>query len=109
MTEGRRWDDVKREAHRRFPALDDPELQAAAKARLDAYVTGHRLKELRESQGVTQKELAERLHITQSRISQIENGRLEVMGLETLSAYVAALGGHLDVTAHVGAHAVRVA
>jgi len=31
------------------------------------------------------------------------------MGLETLRAYVAALGGHLDVTAHVGPHAVRVA
>lgn len=60
-------------------------------------------------QGVTQKELAGRLHITQSRISQIENGRLEAMGLETLRAYVAALGGHLDLTAHVGAHAVRVA
>lgn len=106
---GRRWEDVERELLRRSPALNDPELEAAAEAELDAYVTGYRLKELRESQGVTQKELARRLHITQSRISQIENGRLDVMGLETLRAYVTALGGHLDVTAHVGAHAVRVA
>ena len=109
MTTGRRWEDVKREAHRRSPALDDPELQAAAAARVDAFVAGHRLRELRESQGLTQKDLAGLLHVTQSRISQIENGRLEAMELETLRAYVTALGGHLDVTAHVGRHAVRVA
>lgn len=46
MTEGRRWDDVKQEAHRRSPALDDPELQDAAEARLDAYVAGHRALDL---------------------------------------------------------------
>lgn len=106
---GRRWEDVERDLLRRTPELDDPELQAAAEAELDAYVTGYRLKELRESQGVTQKELAKRLHVTQARISQIENGRLDVMGLDTLRTYVAALGGHLDITAHVGQRAVRVA
>lgn len=109
MTKGRHWEDVKREAHRRSPVLDDSELQAMAEARLDAYVAGHRLKELRESQGLTQKDLAGLLHVTQSRISQIENGRLEAMELETLRAYVTALGGHLDVTAHIGRNSVRVA
>ncbi|WP_206305735.1 helix-turn-helix domain-containing protein [Actinacidiphila soli] len=32
------------------------------------------------------------------RISEIENGDLEAMELETLRAYAAALGGHVDVT-----------
>ena len=109
MTTGRSWEDVKREAHRRSPALDDPDLQAAAEARLDAYVAGYRLRELRKAAGLTQKDLARLMRVTQSRISQIETGRVEAMELETLRAYVAALGGHVDVTVHVGPHSVRVA
>ncbi|POM24950.1 hypothetical protein BTM25_35890 [Actinomadura rubteroloni] len=31
------------------------------------------------------------------------------MGLETLRAYAAALGGHVDVTISVGPHSIRVA
>lgn len=47
MMQGRRWEDVKREAHRRSSALDEPELQAAAKARLDAYVARYWLRKRR--------------------------------------------------------------
>ena len=32
MSTGRRWQDVKAEAHRRSPELADPELQAKARA-----------------------------------------------------------------------------
>jgi Helix-turn-helix len=38
--------------------------------------------------------------LSQARISQIENGK--VTSLETLRAYVTALGGHLDVVARIG-------
>jgi hypothetical protein len=38
--------------------------------------------------------------VSQARISQIENG--EVTSLETLRAYVAGLGGHLDIVARIG-------
>jgi hypothetical protein len=31
------------------------------------------------------------------------------MGLDTLRAYAAALGGHLDITINVGPHSVKVA
>jgi DNA-binding XRE family transcriptional regulator len=109
MTTGRRWQDIKAEAHRRHPELADPGNQVAARTELDAYVTGYHLKELRKSLGKTQREIAEALGISQSRVSQIENGNVEAMELETLRAYAAALGGRVDVTISVGAHSVKVA
>jgi hypothetical protein len=47
--------------------------------------------------------------VSQSCISQIENGKFEAMELETLRAYAIALGGHLDITVSVGPHSVKVA
>ncbi|GAA4634321.1 XRE family transcriptional regulator [Actinoallomurus vinaceus] len=109
MSTGRNWRDVKAEAHRRHPELADPERQARARAELDAYVAGHHLKELRKAVGKTQVELARALGVSQSRISQIENGKIEAMELETLRAYATALGGHVDITVSVGPHSVKVA
>lgn len=57
----------------------------------------------------TQAELARALGVSQSRISQIENGKIEAMELETLRAYAAALGGDVDITVSVGPHSGRVA
>src|SRR5687767_9345915 len=109
MSTARRWQDVKAEAHRRHPELADPERQAKARIELNAYIAGHHLKELRKSTGKTQTEVAQILGVSQSRISQIENGDIEAMELETLRAYAAALGGHLDITISVGPHSVKVA
>lgn len=111
MTTGRRWQNVKDEAHRRHPEMTDPRRKARARARAehDAYVAGHHLKELRKAVGKTQAELAQVLGVSQSRISQIENGKIEAMELETLRAYAAALSGHVDITVSVGPHSVRVA
>ncbi len=109
MNTGRNWRDIKAEAHRRHPELADPERQAKARADLDAYVAGHHLGELRKAVGKTQVELAGVLGVSQSRISQIENGKIEAMELETLRAYAIALGGRLDVTVSVGPHSVKVA
>ncbi|GAB2449596.1 XRE family transcriptional regulator [Streptosporangium sandarakinum] len=109
MSPARRWQEVKAEAHRLHPELADAERQATAEAALNAYVAGHRLKELRKALGKTQVEVAAALGISQSRVSQIENGDIDTMELETLRAYAAALGGHVDVTISVGPHTVRVA
>ncbi|MET8861533.1 helix-turn-helix transcriptional regulator [Nonomuraea sp. NPDC004580] len=54
-------------------------------------MAGHHLKELRKSVGKTQSEVAAALGISQARVSQIENGDLDSMGLETIRAYAAAL------------------
>ncbi|WP_377271612.1 helix-turn-helix domain-containing protein [Peterkaempfera sp. SMS 1(5)a] len=109
MSPARRWRDVKAEAHRRHPEMADPELQARADAELDAQVAGLHLSELRKMVGKTQAEVAALVGVSQSRISQIENGDIEAMELETLRAYAAALGGRVDVTVSIGPHAVKVA
>ncbi|MEU7383390.1 MULTISPECIES: helix-turn-helix transcriptional regulator [unclassified Streptomyces] len=109
MSPARRWQDVKAEAHRRHPELTDPQLRARADAELDAQIAGYHLAELRKLVGKTQAEVAALVGVSQSRISQIENGNIEAMELETLRAYAAALGGRVDVTVSIGPHAVKVA
>lgn len=53
------------------------------------------LAELRARQGVTQKELAEAVGVSQANISRIEHE--EDLYLSTLRGYVEALGGRLEV------------
>lgn len=57
------------------------------------------LRALRESAGLTQEELAQRVAITQSQLSKLE--RREDYRLSTLRRYVAALGGQLEIIAVV--------
>lgn len=109
MSPARNWREVKAEAHRLQPAMDNPEIQAAASARLDAYIAGHHLKELRKSVGKSQAEVASALGVSQSRVSQIENGDLSAMELDTLRGYARALGGQVDITVSVGPHSIKVA
>ncbi|MFC5745890.1 XRE family transcriptional regulator [Actinomadura rugatobispora] len=102
MSSGHRWQDIKAEAHCCNPGLADPERQAQARAELDAHVAGHHRKELRKAIGKTQAEVAQILGASQSRVSQLENGDIEAMELETLRAYATALGRHVDITVSVG-------
>jgi len=90
------WDDVLRKR----PANMDAVTKHVA--RLEAEEHAYRLREIREEQGVTQKELAERLHLTQPTISALEAGHLERSGLATLRSYVEALGGTVEITATFG-------
>jgi DNA-binding XRE family transcriptional regulator len=109
MSTARSWREVKAEAHRLHPELAAPQAQAEAAASLDAYIAGYHLKELRKALGKTQAEIAAVLGVSQSRVSQIENGDLAAMELDTLRAYAQALGGHLDITVSVGPHSIKVA
>ncbi len=69
---------------------------------MDAEVRACRLREMREEQGLTQVELAERTHVTQPSVSALERGEIDRAGLATIRAYVEALGGTVDVTANFG-------
>ena len=51
---------------------------------------------LRESAGVSQRELAERIGVSQPRIAAIERSRN--VTIDVLEQYVQALGGHLEVS-----------
>lgn len=64
------------------------------------------LQELRKAAGKTQEELAEVLDLSQGGLSQAE--RREDHLLSTLRRYVEALGGELEVVAHVGDKRVRL-
>ena len=82
----------------------DTEERTSRRARMReemlASVSGSQLAEIRKQLGITQTELAQTAGLTQARISQIENGN--ATSLDTLRAYVAGLGGHLDIVARIG-------
>jgi len=75
---------------------------AEHRGRLEAEVRAYRLREVREEQGLTQTELADRMHVKQPTVSQLESGLLERAGLSTIKAYVEALGGTVEVVADFG-------
>ncbi len=56
------------------------------------------LGELRRQLDLTEATVADRLDVTQEKISQIERGEANVC-LSTQSRYVEALGGHLEIRA----------
>ena len=85
--------------------------EARAPDRLDDTRTGppdrrvsppRRLSEVREAFGLSQTAVAERLQVSQSRVSRIERGDLDHMQVATLRAFVRALGGELELCARVG-------
>ena len=59
--------------------------------RIEAY----NLAQVRKERHITQKELAETMHVAQSRISQIENGDISSAEVGTVRKYVEALGARL--------------
>ena len=103
------WSEVKAKAAAadpRPPAERDA-AEAAAAERREAYVRGYQLAEMRKSAGLTQTHVADILGVSQARVSKIEHG--EISGIDILRAYVAALGGTLDVVATLGDRSWKVA
>ena len=90
------WSDVRAKR-----PIDDAAI-AEHVARMEAEERAYRLREIREELGVAQKELADRMSLTQPTISALESGDLDRSGLATLKAYVEALGGTVEVTATFG-------
>lgn len=93
------WEDVRAELG--FTPDEEADI-AARKSRMLAEMRAHRLAEVRKAQGLTQKELAAAIGISQERVSQIERNGLDATVLGTLIAYVEGLGGHLKVVADFG-------
>lgn len=68
---------------------------------------GWRLAELRKRRDMTQEQVAARMGISVSRVSQIENG--DVSTQDVLARYIAALGGTLKLVADFGDEQLKVA
>lgn len=95
----RSWKDVKADKQRADEAAgrDMVEARATARGATSAYILGHRLAELRGELGLTQTDIADRMGISQPRVSKLENGDLAQMEVDTLRRYVDALGGQLQI------------
>lgn len=104
-----KWREVRAKGRSADPRTGEDQAagKAAARERREAYVRGHQLAEMRATAGVTQAELADALGVSQARISKIEHG--EISGIDVVRAYVAALGGSIDVVARLGDRSWKVA
>jgi DNA-binding XRE family transcriptional regulator len=104
-----KWSDVKAKGRAADPRTAEEQAvgKAAAREHREAYMRGHQLAEMRTTAGVTQAELADALSVSQARISKIEHG--EISGIDVVRAYVAALGGSVDVVARLGDRSWKVA
>jgi predicted transcriptional regulator len=102
-----RWEDVKAERRRRS-SVDEGAIEQH-KAQLVAELRAYRLAEIRESYGFRQDEIAERIGVSQSRISRMERGDIERAGLATIRDYIEALGGEMEVLAKFGDERIVIA
>lgn len=93
------WDDLKAEWG--VTAEEQARMEAGASRLLDQ-VRAYRLAEVRKRQHMTQNDLAKTMGITQARVSHIERGDLRRSEVDTLAAYVTALGGKLKIVADFG-------
>ena len=75
---------------------------ARHRTRLEVGARAYRLAEIRKHRRITQQDLAAKLGVSQSRISQIERQGMADTVLSTLAAYVEALGANILVVADFG-------
>jgi len=92
MSDFHDWNDIRAE-------LDDGDTEALAseRARTHAWVSAYHLAEERKRLGMTQRQVAELMGVTPGRISQIENGDLDVNEVATLARYAQAVGARMRI------------
>lgn len=96
--DARSWEDLKQEL---FTQPERDEIDVGAQ-RLIAEARAFRVSEVRRRQHTTQVEVAKAMGVTQARVSRIEKGQLSRGEVDTLAAYVQALGGKLKIVADFG-------
>jgi hypothetical protein len=83
-----------------FPGAET-EVEIGAGA-LVARSRAYTLAEARQRMSLTQAQVAERMNVRQERVSAIERAEPGATEVRTLAAYVGALGGRLEIIAHIG-------
>jgi transcriptional regulator with XRE-family HTH domain len=91
---------------RKLEAKMSPESRARAEAMAKEIMAEMLLAEIRKAVGLTQRQLAETLGITQPSLSKIENQ--DDMQISTLRRLIEALGGQLEIIAHLPKGDIRV-
>ncbi|MGI8868918.1 MAG: type II toxin-antitoxin system RelE/ParE family toxin [Mycobacteriales bacterium] len=87
----------------------DRERVEANKERMLSEVRAYRLRELRESAGLTQEQLAQRIGVGQRQVSKIEHGDLDNAKIGTIRSYLEAVGGDLAIEYVTGDARIQVA
>lgn len=100
MAEWRTWKEIRAEAEA-AGRIGEAKV-AQHKERMRAEQRAYRLAEIRKAQGLTQADVAEAMHVSQGRVSAVERGELARTELGTVTAYVEALGGRVEIVAHIG-------
>jgi predicted XRE-type DNA-binding protein len=94
-----RWNTTLDQRRRDDPGIDDPARRAAARDARNAKDVGYHLAQMRKQRGLTQAQVAEAMGVSQARVSKMEHGDVERMQVESIAAYVTAIGGHLRLVA----------
>lgn len=76
-----------------------PEMKEQAHLLTEAKIKGYELQQARKACHLTQKEIAAKMGVSQKRISDLENGSVDVMQVDTLRRYIDSLGGTLEINA----------
>lgn len=83
-----------------------PESQARSEAKAQAMLAEMPLNELRQARGLSQKMLAEVLHVQQPSIAKIE--KRTDMYISTLRSHIEAMGGQLEIVARFPDGTVKI-
>lgn len=83
--------------HEDYIASLSPQMQQAIAEKAQQLQQAYQISQLRQSANITQKELAEKMGVSQANISKIENGK--DVYLSTLKRYIATLGGEIRIQA----------
>jgi len=83
-----------------------PESQARVEAKAQELLAEMPLNELRQARGLSQKALAEVLHVQQPAIAKME--KRTDMYISTLRSHIEAMGGQLDVIARFPDGSVKI-
>ena len=78
--------------------VDTPRKEHLLEQERERVALGDLIRELRESQGLTQKELAEKIGTTQSAIARIEDANYTGLKLPTIAKIAQALGHRVELT-----------
>jgi len=83
-----------------------PESRTRAQAKTQAMLAEMPLQELRQARGLSQKMLADVLHVQQPSIAKLE--KRTDMYISTLRSHIEAMGGQLEVVARFPDGAVKI-
>jgi ribosome-binding protein aMBF1 (putative translation factor) len=78
-------------------ALSKPEVKSAYDELEDEYALARELIHARSAAGLTQEEVAEKMHTKAPAIARLESGRKHSPSIETLRKYASAVGCRLEV------------